>query len=289
MSTSNLIGSALLSIPAVVDLPSATNDVLGGVMVQANSGILVDSNGNISVDTTEFLSTSQAASTYATQLSLSNYLTISDATTTYATQTALNNYALLSGVNFSGPVEVPTVANGDSSNNAASTQFVAEAISGSSGYTLPIATTSTLGGIKVDSGLEVDGSGNVSTVNKLTNTKTYYLQMVNVVGGTVEFLIDSYTVPSDARYVIFYGDTNSFNAGSPPNNSTWTLTFPIPTGDGHTFTYSVGNLQYGNLATSDGSTIYPTNEGGSSFRQYSAGASTWVYFESVNAWLPGGY
>lgn len=169
MTNSNL--SVVTTTNAV--LPSATDTVLGGVMVQSDSGILVDDSGNISVDNTQFLEVSTAAS----------------------------EYLPLSGGTVTGTLLVPTVASGDSSDNAASTEFVMNAISGGgSSYVLPPATSTALGGVMVQSGsgLEVDGSGDISVDNtqflSVSNAENLYEQIGSIQWETISSTGQTLTV-----------------------------------------------------------------------------------------------
>jgi hypothetical protein len=130
--TTTLNGTALLAIPVTTDLPVASNEQLGGVMVQSDSGILIDESGDISVDDTQFLSVANAESTYLTQ---------SNASSTYATQTSLESYAPLASPALTGNPTAPTQSLGDDSTNIATTAFVQSTVGSISGNTYVVTTT----------------------------------------------------------------------------------------------------------------------------------------------------
>lgn len=148
-------GIATLISPNVV-----TNSKLAQITNAAIKGRFTAGTGNV-----EDLSSSQVK----TILSLDQVNNTSDVSKpiSAAVTAALALKANLVSPIFTGIPQVPTAANGTNTNQAASTAFVINAIAGSggSGYTLPIANSSTLGGVKIGSGLAIDGSGILSATN----------------------------------------------------------------------------------------------------------------------------
>lgn len=168
-----LTGSAILTIPATVDLPIASDTELGGVTVQSDSGILIDESGDISVDDTQFLSVTNAESTYLTQ---------SNASSTYATQASLDNYAPLASPTLTGTPTAPTPTVGDNSTNIATTEFVQTAISGEAESYLPL-TGGTMTGSLVVSGSDDGGSSITISDNSLLFSTTYGSSSISVDGN----------------------------------------------------------------------------------------------------------
>jgi uncharacterized membrane protein len=73
------------------------------------------------------------------------------------------NYAPLNSPVLTGTPTAPTPTGGDNSNNIATTAFVSAAVGGG-GYTLPTASTTVLGGVKVDGSSITIASGVISAV-----------------------------------------------------------------------------------------------------------------------------
>ena len=155
----NAVQTAVASIPK---MQPATATTLGGVKV--GSGIQVQGDGTISVDSSETLS----AANPTAKVGLS---TVDGSATTYMRSDA--SPALDLTINptwagehtFNGSVYVPTSQQSDNSTKAASTAFVTNAIANIPSYTLPLASASTLGGIKVGKGLDINGDGTLSATD----------------------------------------------------------------------------------------------------------------------------
>src|ERR1019366_4628758 len=100
-------------------------------------------------------------------LSLDQVSNTSDANKPISTavQNAINSLVSINSPNFTGVPTVPTAVNGTNTGQIASTQFVNSSISAAvigGGYILPVASSGTLGGVMVGSGLSIN-SGVLST------------------------------------------------------------------------------------------------------------------------------
>lgn len=85
---------------------------------------------------------------------------------------AENLKANIASPTFTGTPNAPTASPGTNTTQIATTAFVNLAISNAA-YTLPTATGSVLGGIKIGDGLNINGSGVVSVVDDKQKTITY--------------------------------------------------------------------------------------------------------------------
>lgn len=212
--------STTAQVNLVVDLPIASSTQLGGLSVQSDSGLLVDGSGNLSVDSTQFLTTSAASSTYATQSSLSNYLTTSVAASTYATQTSLSNYALADNANLTGIPIVPTASPLTGNNQIASTEYVDAAVAAGSG------------------GASLTGA-------------PFFLSKENIQVIQVYTDAATVTINQDSSLVMIY----SVDSGGPIEY----VVFPTPLGNGHKFSIVSGISLQGYFAQSSHPVTYKSN------------------------------
>jgi len=154
LSASNITGFAavaysgsyndLVNLPAPYTLPVASLSTLGGVKAPSSGNLTIDSQGVIDLGFSSFVTSFNGRSGTVT-------LQASD----------INGAggALINSPTFTGVPAAPTATAGTNTTQVATTAFVASAISAAA---LQPATTTTLGGVIVKTGLTVDGSGNLS-------------------------------------------------------------------------------------------------------------------------------
>ena len=164
----------LINLPTPYSLTSATSSALGGVKI--GSGININAGGTISV--TPYSLTSATSSALGgvkigAGLAITNDGTISvSASTPPATTSTLGAVIIGNGIDVAvggtisvTPYSLPTASTstlGGVKVDGETITITDGVISGANTYSLPTASTSTLGGIKIGSGLAIDGSGVVS-------------------------------------------------------------------------------------------------------------------------------
>lgn len=147
----------------------------------------------------------------------------------YITASALTPYALLNSPAFTGTPSLPTGTTGvtqtagDSSTKLATTAFVRSAVTAGA-YTLPTASTTVLGGVKVDgSTINIDGSGVISgTPSGVTANSTptsgfpFANQLVYSDGSLVQGLQAGKVMNvGDTAQPIYFGSLNATYGHSP--------------------------------------------------------------------------
>ena len=174
------------------------------------------SNGTWSVTTREAMAEIRAGGDL-TETYSGNVLTIS------ADIPDVSGFAPLASPTFTGTVIAPTPTAGDSSTKVATTAFVQNAVSGAA-YTLPIASASVLGGIKVGTGLTIDSStgvlnatGTSITIDSaMSNTSTNPVQN-KVITETFENLsiaTNSTGITLNTKSIYQMNTTGSVTAGT---------------------------------------------------------------------------
>lgn len=220
----------------------------------------------IAIDSSQNVSVTNLAASHPVGTDSSNNLTSLSVTGTGAV-------VLASGPTLSNPI-VGTQSPSDNSNKAASTAFVATALS-SSGYMLPTASTVTLGGVKVDgSTITINDSGVISSsggAGTVTN--------LSVVGndGITQSITNPMTTPqitlglgnitptsvstgtatlTGALALKNGGNANILNLQAGVTAST--ITFTLPTADGTAgqtlVTDGAQNWSFGTLSVAGGGT-----------------------------------
>lgn len=123
-----------------------------------------------------------------------------------ATQTALNLKANLASPALTGIPTAPTATPGTNTSQIATTAFVIANSGGGSGYVLPIASFSTLGGIKIGAGLAIDGAGLVSTTG--SGVSSVFGRTGAISAQTGDYLFNQ--IGSRPTTIVGYGITDAF-------------------------------------------------------------------------------
>ena len=155
----------LSGTPSAYTLPTATTSVLGGVKVGANLSI---SNGVLSAISSGSSATSLPwANITSTPTTLAGYgitdgLTASNLTAYLTSATAASTYLPIANFTYANITGKPTLA------TVASTGSYTDLTNTPASYSLPTATTSVLGGVKVDGSSIVINSGVISSTYSYT-------------------------------------------------------------------------------------------------------------------------
>ena len=145
VATTAFVGAAAYTLPA------ATSSTLGGVKPDGQT--IVNSAGAVSV-------------AYGTAANTATQGNDSRVTGALSATTAASTYAPLAGPALTGTPTAPTATPGTSTTQLATTAFV-----GAAAYTLPVATSSILGGVKPDGATIANASGVISvTYGTTANT-----------------------------------------------------------------------------------------------------------------------
>ena len=162
-------------------LPTATASVLGGVKPDGTS--ITNTSGAISV-------------TYGTAANTAAQGNDSRITGALSATTAASTYAPLASPALTGTPTVPTASAGTSTTQAASTAFVGAAITAAA-YVLPTASTSVLGGVKVDGTTVTISSGVISAVQPAASSTTPAMDGTAAVGTSAAYARADHVHPSD--------------------------------------------------------------------------------------------
>lgn len=166
----------LSNTPAAYSLPTATNTTLGGIKVGANLSI---SNGVLSAISSGSSTTSLPwANITSTPTTLAGYgitdgLTASNLTAYLTSATAASTYLPIANFTYANITGKPTLA------TVATTGSYTDLTNTPALYSLPTATTSVLGGVKVDGSSIVINSGVISS----TYSYTLPAATVSTLGG----------------------------------------------------------------------------------------------------------
>ena len=213
-STITINGSGVISSSGGYTLPTAASDTLGGVKVGTN--LSIDGNGVLSATNTTYsvgdggLTQNNFTNTLKTKLD--GIATSADVTNenNAATATKLSTARTIAGQSFDGSANI-AIALSDLSNvhttapssnqvltwDGTNSRWAPADSSGGGSYTLPAATSSSLGGIKVGSGLDIDDSTSVLSVNTTTMDGQTLETLVGVCDGrSVTVESGTYTLPN---------------------------------------------------------------------------------------------
>ena len=166
----------LSNTPTAYSLPTATNTTLGGIKVGANLSI---SNGVLSAVSSGSSTTSLPwANITSTPTTLAGYgitdgLTASNLTAYLTSATAASTYLPIANFTYANITGKPTLA------TVATTGSYTDLSNTPTAYSLPTATTSVLGGVKVDGSSIVINSGVISS----TYSYTLPAATVSTLGG----------------------------------------------------------------------------------------------------------
>ena len=155
----------LSNTPTAYSLPTATNTTLGGIKVGANLSI---SNGVLSALSSGSSTTSLPwANITSTPTTLAGYgitdgLTASNLTAYLTSATAASTYLPIANFTYANITGKPTLA------TVATTGSYTDLTNTPASYSLPTATTSVLGGVKVDGSSIVINSGIISSTYSYT-------------------------------------------------------------------------------------------------------------------------
>ena len=194
------------------ELPAATATDLGGVIVENNSGLNIDTDGKLTVNNEklkgEFLTKSDAASTYETKASVAaTYVKKADADTTYLKTVPIASNTVLGGIKVGTGLTVEadgtlkaTGVSVDLSPYAktvdSDAKYVAKAgyvaysqeekdkLKGLKNFELKNASPTELGGVKVGEGLTIDTNG-VLKAEVLSSALSNYYTSAQVNDGFV--------------------------------------------------------------------------------------------------------
>ena len=135
----------------------------------------------------------------------------------------LSPYATKVSPVFEGTPTAPTQSFGDNSTKLATTAFVQQRVAGGA-YSLPVADSTTLGGIKVGAGLSINGSGVLSSSYSLPTASAGTLGGIKVGSGLsingsgILSATGGGGTPAGANTQVQFNNNGSFGASS---NLTW--------------------------------------------------------------------
>jgi hypothetical protein len=186
---------------AAYTLPVATNTVLGGVKPDGTT--LTNTSGAISV-------------TYGTSANTAAQGNDSRITGALSATTAAATYAPLASPALTGTPTAPTATAGTNTTQIATTAFVGAAITAGA-YVLPTASTTVLGGVKIDGTTITIAAGVISAVQPAASSTTPLMDGTAAVGTSATYARADHVHPTDT-------------SRAPLASPTFTGTVTIPSG-----------------------------------------------------------
>ncbi len=187
-STITIASGVISAAASGYTLPTASTSVLGGVKIDGTTVTI--SSGVISAVQPSPSSTTPAADGTA---AIGSSATYARADHVHPTDTSR---APLASPTFTGTPAAPTATGGTNTTQIATCAFVTAAVS-SAGYTLPTASTSVLGGVKIDGTSVTISSGVISAVQPAASTTTPNMDGTAAIGSSAAYARADHVHPSD--------------------------------------------------------------------------------------------